>query len=496
MSASESVYSGYLFIMHKNIKRNPVHIHPEHLLYLSKQCKNVIVSPKADGVYSYIDIGNNLWVMAEHMKEDYYLVFDTSSYPHRHNNNYHNRLQWLRDKHPFAKELSIQKIHTIDQFKTLLRTDTELLSKYLKNCSNKNKYKWYPKYGVSFDVTADIFLDYLDYDISSFLSYDIDGLILTPIFSDRESICKYKPVDLLTVDLHVKNGIGYDKDGNEHNIINTTKSGIWRCYWNIKHLKWEALDLRKDKLYPNKSYLVNQIEKMHHNKWRSRDLIPHTRHIYYDHIKKDLDDNDLKYLNHKKDMFKDDILELIHNNLIKSIIDIGCGKGKLADYLPSDISLVGVDIDPYSIHLAKSNNAFKSYRWVCGDMNNINFTMKPFDNTIQKNETFDMIIYSHSAYYTNITILIETIKKYTHINSSVYISFIDADGFKEIFIKDNFWIKIIDNKMVYSYPWLDKSGTNSLVSSSQIINNMEKNGYVLENKYLQKIDTICVFKRI
>lgn len=79
---------------------------------------------------------------------------------------------------------------------------------------------------------------------------------------------------------------------------------------------------------------------------------------------------------------KEKIKHIIQDLSIKTIIDVGCGDGRLIDIIPKQVSYTGIDISPTQIKEAKGyikKNGRKQANFIIGDVTNMPFHENTFD---------------------------------------------------------------------------------------------------------------------
>ena len=152
----------------------------------------------------------------------------------------------------------------------------------------------------------------------------MDGLIIYN--SKSENIYKLKPLSFLTADLLFDDNL------------------IYRCVY-INN-KWEKINLRTDKEFPNSKKVVQKIEYINNNYWTLDDLA-----IYldkYNHTYYQLNDKlDLK-TKHYFEQYKVNLNRTINNFLkkdIKSVLDLACGFLNNNLWSNDKLFVTGVDID-------------------------------------------------------------------------------------------------------------------------------------------------------
>jgi len=451
-------------------------IHTDHLtlIWVSKQKEQITLSPKADGVYNEIKNKDNIFQCeyVEHL--NVYLVFDSKKFHIKHNNTLINRMNWIRSLHPYASKLQIKSINNFKQLNDIIQKDTELLKEYLDNTTDK--LKWYPKLVFLLELAYDSFLEILDKNIDDVLLYKTDGWIITNNDKIYMKSYKYKPKNELTIDILYKDNRWFSKECelyNINNINNINDNTIWRCYWDNN--TWIPKEQRLDKKIPNNQAIIDNLEDIHNNYITAADLIGKIHNYYYNHdkdIKLNVPDEWINYLALQRNVFRDNILN-INQYDIKTILDIGCGKGFLNTIVNKTVHITGIDIDPFNIYELKNKYRGDNYKWIWKDINVYDLSL---------NLKYDLVILNNTIHTINdVDNFMQKINKITHGNSRVYIHFLD----RELLDKYNMeFIKQIDNNLYeFSLPWNVNTIRERIVSSSDLNNIMENNLWKLEHEY-------------
>jgi SAM-dependent methyltransferase len=489
-------------------KNNPIHVDAVYLIWLSQQKDMVTISPKADGIYREIKVGRYKFIaeLVKICEHDIYLVFDTLSYPARHSSNLINRMKWVRNMHPIAKKLNTNvSINNAEEFIELCKKDTELLKEYCNKLDEKSSIYWYPKIVTKSNMEHDIFLKFIDTSIDKYLPYKTDGWIITSLNKNYHDIAKYKPKNELTVDLlfdgelflwrtaedtvvdNVNNKYEYDIKGGE----------IWRCEM-VSDLPnvWIPKDLRRDKIVPNKKWIVDMLEDLHKNYWSATDLAPLIKPYYYDHKYKELDSDTVTYLNLQKGIFESNIRNIFElNDSIKNVFDIGCGKGKLVGIIKkyamegyinfNDMDIVGIDIDANNIMLARQKYKCDNCRFELSSMNiGVNIYKDWSANT-----KYDLIVLNNTIQNCdNLDKMMSRISSIINKGGYLYIHFIDYDSVINRNVNNNIIsVEYIDedNKIFkFKYPWTNVDIEEKIISCRELEDTLVRYGYTkihLEN---------------
>ncbi|CAH6421304.1 Hypothetical protein KVN_LOCUS217 [uncultured virus] len=465
----------------KNFNDNPIHIDPIDLLWVVNNQPSYFFSPKADGIFKEIIINNKIF-LAEYMIDlNLYLVFDTKSYPVKHNNNYESRIKWIQMIHGFCKD----SYNIIKKEQDLLKYQTNHnnnLNNYLLN--SDSKIKWYPKIIYKFDLKSDKLLYILDGNINNNLLYKTDGWIITPFKKTLNflNIYKYKNKTNLTVDLLFFENEWFTNENIKINIQNNfdckqmLNNHIYRCYWENG---WVPKEKRIDKKLPNNLNLVNKLEYNHNNYWTVTDLISTLDNYYYDNINNNLKtDHIKKYLNYQKEFFKQNLSEIIKKDFI--ILDFGCGKGKIIPILESLIkdnkfTYVGIDNDPKNIYIAKNRYKYNNLYWIWADMNNKDFEINDKFKQQLPNFKYDLVIFNNSLHYLkDLNFLFDKLMEIIGQNFLLYLHFFDKESITfhiENLIEYHKEINIMENGIVsFELPWFKKKINEKIISSTFLDN--------------------------
>lgn len=458
---------------YKNINK-PIHIDKLALCWIACQKGYIALSPKADGEYKELKYKNYTF-QCEYIRDlDLYLIFDTKSYPSKHNNNIINRNKWIRGLHKIASTLNINTIDCMDQLSKYINDDTELLKQYINTTSDT--IKWYPKILFNINLPANSFLSLLDLNYDNVLGYKTDGWILSSLKCIGKLSAlnyKYKPHCELTIDIIYINNKWHSKEHPMDNVVNKNtipNNTIWRCRWNDGY--WIPRELRLDKKVPNKQYIINNLEIIHKEKWVASQLIPIVNTYYYNNeIEININDTIANYLQSQRIIFKNNITDIVDKYNIKNILDLGCGKGWIANILHDrEINITGIDIDPVNIFILKNKYWNSKYEWIYHDINSFNNNIK-----------YDLIIMNNTIHtITDMEKFTTLLSDMAHNNTILYLHFLNKDDV----IKNNIeFIEMInDNLFQFKYPWRTDI-INENIASIRIINMHITNHWKLINEY-------------
>ncbi|UCC16492.1 MAG: methyltransferase domain-containing protein [Dehalococcoidales bacterium] len=105
-----------------------------------------------------------------------------------------------------------------------------------------------------------------------------------------------------------------------------------------------------------------------------------------------------------------------------SVLDIGCGNGKIAEYI-SDITgahITGIDYIPEAINTARKRTSPKSDR--------LRFQIGDIENPVKAGTSFDLILSIDSVYFSDANTVLEAWKKLLKPDGQMAIFFLSLDG--------------------------------------------------------------------
>ena len=481
----------------------PYHIMPGQLNNIDG-C--VFFRMKADGILvnklpQYIYPEANLLpidIKAEYIENlDLYLVFDINL-----PNTIEERYNILRSSHIYTNNNNNNNnIESLEELYEMIRIEKNKLKKFLD--LPYKSYRWYPKASWKIRMNKNIMTGLIDFlnsftgddnELIKIICNDIilvnDGIILTPLSGCREM--KLKPKDLLSIDLLYKNKNWYDREGNVMNsIISNSISNsisnnysqdnntIWRCY-PIKNNMYEPRDIRYDKFKPNNNKIISTIISLYSITYKYE----------YNGIYRSITMNQL-YSNEWKKICK------INNNIIKkfiprfqckNILDLGCGKGKIIEYVGNNFkNYYGIDLDvnmlAYAVNNYNMNNNIVfnnidiSKDWDQNDTTWINNNIK---NTFfcQK---YDTIFAINSLQYFNTDIFWRQLNNITEKNSMMLFNLVEMNNMEK-YETETVMIKRIDNLINFQF-----KPVHTTMMSEPYIDNIEiilrKYGWSIVEKY-------------
>jgi hypothetical protein len=488
---------------------NPVHIESSHILNNKFIDNNyLILSEKANGIKKEI-FNKNLFpplnckevtkLYCEYMEDlNIYMVYDVEL--KSSNMNIIDKYEYLIQFHPYIK----YKSKTINSIEDLYIYKYDIKMEFDKFCKNNKKGKilWWPKMVWKIDLNRKKLLDFLTNIMDLELGiFPTDGWIINNLITS--DIYKLKPNKHLTIDLLFEHNRWLDYEKNQYNIDMPLKkydNCIYRCYY--KDNKWSAQDIRTEKKFPNKKYIIDVVNNLHKTKFKPNDLSKFINAPYY---------NNFQYNNNKTKNLVTKILVQVKLSENNNILDIGCGYNYFYNkrLIQRFSNYCGIDID-YNIF-----NKFLE------EPDNISFKLADMnDNWTNDNIKYNIILITNSIH--NAIILgtngqepdlnknfIKQLIRHSAINSRIYISICDLDELEKInipVIRDGVnFVKLNNNGTItYYYSWTHlKPITEPIISSELLIKimkhyNFNVLGYInnkvknnnLWNKYLNCFKTI------
>ena len=116
------------------------------------------------------------------------------------------------------------------------------------------------------------------------------------------------------------------------------------------------------------------------------------------------------------------MLEKVGINDKSSVLDIGCGNGKIAEYI-SDVTgaqVTGVDYIPEAVETALKRTLPKSDR--------LNFQVRDIENPVETGNSYDLILSIDTMYFSDADILLAAWKKLLKPDGQLAIFYLSLDG--------------------------------------------------------------------
>lgn len=411
----------------------PKHITKETLLYICKNKSKYVYSPKADGIYSKINLEDDLeqFVEAEYINGKYY-IFNICNY----NQNIFEKMEYLS---------TLQTMHQIKH----------QIKKIYKIVNERD------------------FLEKLDTKPNT--DYKTDGWIITS--TDCKEVYKYKQKEHLTIDLLYKNDCYISKEDIVIENVEEVKNdnGIYRCYWN--NGLWKPVEKRLEKKYANPIKVIKLIEDIHNNYWKSSDLIYLDKKYYHNVRKNNLSPNIKQYLKIQTNITK----EWIRKYYFKGkVLDIGCGFGKKVEGIDD---IYGIDINPECIHTLR-------IKYPNGNWSMVDFNYNWRDIFM---ENFDLVIANMSIHNYKNEVLFEEINKRTKKGTKMLVSLIDYELVKNGNVLLEF-IKFIDvNRVKIKYPWNNSEIIEKILYLDNLITILKQYDWYLVEEFKWNDDYALVY---
>lgn len=174
------------------------------------------------------------------------------------------------------------------------------------------------------------------------------------------------------------------------------------------------------------------------------------------------------------------MLEKVHLDSGSSVLDIGCGNGKVAEYI-SDLTgtkVTGIDYIPEAIETARKRTASKSHR--------LNFQIGDIENPADPGNSFDLVLSIDSMYFSDADILLTVWKQLLKPNSHMVIFYLSLDG-------SNISAVLEKHGLFYDVYDLSREHWNHMQQKHAIVNKMkekfelEGNLFVWENLMMESV---------
>jgi len=495
-------------------KQKFTNIPPRHLLpYEITIYNNFLLREKADGT-----LLNNLplnvfpkteeifirQVKAEYIEDlELYLVFDIDL----PNTNILNRYEFLRSIHPYTNNTSIKRIYTNNDLINEIKEERILFKKFLEE-SKTEKIRWYPKASylvedASNDFKEELILDIIDDDKSELTkyinqegSYTCDGIIISPLLGTCMRDIKIKPKSLMTIDLLYDGTSWIDKDKNKTNIkilLNNMKpktNKIYRCYPIDKSGDtFEPREIRFDKKYPNSFDIINQILTIYKFDWTKKLLI-NSPYYQLNSTKPNLNQAYLKELTLQSDILEKQITKMNPDNG-KSWLDLGCGKGKLINYIRkyNPKKYVGLDIDTNIL----LNNIYKmdDFDWIKFTPCNLREDWVNEWYSIQ-NMKFDYIVMNFSIMH-----LFDSEKFWTQLKSvckpttKIMFNVVSNNLIDKPYKLVDAYMKYENEKVIYCFPWSQlQEISENFITKDKIEEKVRNYNFLIDQIFTSQVDSL------
>lgn len=116
------------------------------------------------------------------------------------------------------------------------------------------------------------------------------------------------------------------------------------------------------------------------------------------------------------------MLEKVGINENSSVLDIGCGNGKIAEYI-SDITgahVTGIDYIPEAVEATRKRTASKS--------NRLSFQIGDIESPVEEEQSFDLLLSIDTMYFSDADTLLAAWKQLLKPNGQMAIFYLSLDG--------------------------------------------------------------------
>jgi len=390
-------------------KQKFTNLQPRHLLphefniynnfLIREKVNGILVNNLSTNIYPVYNDLINYCVKAEYVENlDLYFVFDID----KPNTTIIERYNDIRSNHPYTNKTNLQVVKSIEEFVKLIENERIIFNKFLEETKD-HQIRWYPKVAFLVNNCSNDFKNQIIQDIiinsetklTKFINeestYKCNGLIISPINGNALHDIKIKPKNMMTIDLLYDGSNWLDKEKNNYNNIITIlfkpiQEKIYRCY-PINNCKYQAIDIRFDKKYPNNFDIINIIRTIYNYDWSKLD------YLKYDNINPKY----IKELKKQTDIYARQI-EKIYPQLNKTWLDLGCGKCMLIDIIKKYSPKKYVGLDSNINDLLYSINLIDDNEWI--NLSICDLKENWFENSKWyniKNMKFDYIIINKSV---------------------------------------------------------------------------------------------------
>jgi SAM-dependent methyltransferase len=250
---------------------------------------------------------------------------------------------------------------------------------------------------------------------------------------------------------------------------------IYRCYpkKNNHNHYYEAIDIRYDKVKPNKHNIAVIIMDLYNLEYKYE-----YEYVYNNSMNYSM--NNTKHINNIewKNIIDSNskILQIMLNKMninmhsINNVLDLGCGSGKLLKYLKNYNSYVGVDVD--NMMIAKAINMYSNNMH-----NNINFMYCDLNKEWPQimNNKFDTVFMINSLMHFNSELFWGKLNNIINDSTKILLNLVEMEDNYKYEFGDSF-MERKGNKIYYKFPI-----HNSIKEEQYIdINELKKNWTIIE----------------
>ncbi len=174
------------------------------------------------------------------------------------------------------------------------------------------------------------------------------------------------------------------------------------------------------------------------------------------------------------------MLEKVHLDNRSSVLDVGCGNGKIAEYI-SDLTgakVTGIDYIPEAIETARKRTTSISHR--------LNFQIGDIENPVEGGESFDLVLSIDSMYFSDADILLTAWKKLLKPEGQMAIFYLSLDGSDISAVLEKHWLsyKVYDLSEEH---WSHMQHKHTIAKKMKENFELEGNLFVWENLMMESV---------
>ncbi len=488
-------------------KQKFTNLPPRHLLpgeisvydnfLIREKADGILINNLPIGIYPPCDILNNYQVKAEYIEDlDLYLIFDIDI----PNTTIVERYNMLREAHRYTESTDLEEVSSMDTFISVFKSDRQIIKTFLKE-NNEHAIKWYPKFACKYSKRNDKFTHELiqniilesDETISEVLKssepFNCDGVIISPLNGDRE--IKIKPKTMMSIDLLFDGKKYVDRqncDWSNYIIKSKTakKEGrIYRCYPDLStlpDLKFTVGEFRYDKKHPNPNNIVDSIVNMIKHNWE-QDLSTPVEY-YYGEKKKIQSKSLIETIKMQNDLLEQKI-GLLEPSVNKNWLDLGCGKGKLIQYIKhyNPKRYLGLDIDTKQLVQAlkyhdENQNVYNfSPCNLAGDWTKTNYIWQ----SINKNIKYDYVVANFALMHFFTDEFWNQLNDIVHDETKFLFNVVNVRNENKWSDSESF-LEVVDGITKYKFEWTHgEVKSEPYISQDQIQETIKKHGWKILN---------------
>ena len=290
----------------------------------------------------------------------------------------------------------------------------------------------------------------------------------------------------MSIDLLYKNNTWVDNDNHKYNnIINKNNvelidNTIWRCYPENFDNIFIPRDLRYDKRFPNPRYVVDNIINL-----IKITFTTDTNRLYYSNKKYQ---NNIKWkeiMNINNTIIKDTIGDI---NAF-SWLDLGCGKGKLLNFISNYKDYYGMDYD--NNVLVRANQKYNNRK---NHFNYINLSKKWNHTknkwfTINFTKKYDVIVAINSIMHFYNDLFLKQLNKVARKDTQFIFNIVNIEPIgpndENKYEFDNSYMYLKDNIVRYYFePIHNKEMTEPFISHDNIVQFTKTYNWTIKKMYI------------